>query len=81
MYLFKLFFPPRYMLSSRIAGSNGSSVFSLVFFFFPKKICSHSLKKNSFIYLFLTVLGLHCYAGFSLVAASRGCSPVECVGF
>ena len=27
----------------------------------------------------MTVLGLHCCAGFSLVSASRGCSPVECV--
>ena len=29
-----------------------------------------------FIYLFLAVLGLCCYAGFSLVVASGGCSLV-----
>ena len=29
-----------------------------------------------FIYLFLAVLDLRCYAGFSLVVESRGCSPV-----
>ena len=29
---------------------------------------------NNFIYLLLAVLGLHCYAGFSLVAASGGFS-------
>ena len=31
---------------------------------------------NNFIYLPLTVLGLHCCADFSLVAASKGSSPV-----
>ena len=34
------------------------------------------LLKNMFIYLFLTVLGLPCCAGFSLVAASGGHSLV-----
>ena len=29
-----------------------------------------------FLSFFLTVLGLHCYMGFSLVVASRGCSLV-----
>ena len=32
----------------------------------------------NFIYLFLAVLDLHCYAGFSLVSVSRGYSLVEC---
>ena len=31
-------------------------------------------------YLFLTVLGLHCLMGLSLVAASRGCSLVPMHG-
>ena len=31
---------------------------------------------NDFMYLFLTVLGLHCCMGFSLVAASSGSSLV-----
>ena len=30
--------------------------------------------KNNFMYLFLTVLNLHCRAGFSLVAVRRSCS-------
>ena len=29
--------------------------------------------KILFIYLFLAVVGLHCFVGFSLVVASRGC--------
>ena len=29
-----------------------------------------------FFYLFLTVLGLHCFPGFSLVAVKGGYSPV-----
>ena len=29
-----------------------------------------SFLKNNFIYLFLTILGFHCHAGFSVVAAS-----------
>ena len=33
------------------------------------------------IYLFLAVLGLPCCVGFSLVAASRGYSPLQSVGF
>ena len=33
-------------------------------------------KIQLFVYLFLTVLGLHCGAGFSLVSASRGYSLV-----
>ena len=33
-----------------------------------------------FIYLFLTVLGLHCCVGFSLVAVSGGCSLVAARG-
>ena len=37
---------------------------------------SLSFFKTSSIYLFLTVLGLHCCSGFSLVAASRGHSLV-----
>ena len=36
----------------------------------------HGQKIHSFIYLFLTVLGLHCCAGFSFVSASRGYSLV-----
>ena len=32
----------------------------------------------NFLYLFLAVLDLHCYAGFSLVSVSRGYSLVEC---
>ncbi|WP_211488227.1 hypothetical protein, partial [Escherichia coli] len=31
--------------------------------------------KISFIYLFLAVLGLHCFSDFSPVAESRGYSP------
>ena len=33
------------------------------------------------IYFFLVVLGLHCYAGFSLVAASGGYSSLRCGSF
>ena len=36
----------------------------------------NTLFKNYFIYLFLAVLGLHCFAGFSLVATSEGYSLV-----
>ena len=36
--------------------------------------------KNNFIYLFLAVLGLHCFLGFYLVAASRGHRPVVTQG-
>ena len=43
--------------------------------FFKKR----ELLKN-FIYLFLAVLALHCYRGFSLVAESRGCSLVTVCG-
>ena len=32
--------------------------------------------KNNFSYLFLAVLGLRCCAGFSLLAMSRGYSPI-----
>ena len=32
------------------------------------------------LYLFLAVLGLCCYTGFSLVAVSRACSPVAMRG-
>ena len=32
-------------------------------------------------YLFTAVLGLCCYEGFSLVAESRGCSSLQCMGF
>ena len=35
----------------------------------------------SFIYLFLTVLGLCCCAGFSLVAASQATLQLQCTGF
>ena len=31
---------------------------------------------NDFIYLFLAVLGLHCYMSFSVVVVSGGCSLV-----
>ena len=41
-------------------------IWKLLFFFFFLKI-----------YLFMTVLGLCCCAGFSLVAASRGYSQVS----
>ena len=34
------------------------------------------MKENNFIYIFLTVLGLHCCTVFSLVAESGGHSPV-----
>ena len=37
----------------------------------------HGPKIQLFVCLFLTVLGLHCCAGFSLVSASRGSSPVS----
>ena len=39
------------------------------------------LFKNNFIYLFMAVLGLHCWAGFSLMVASGGYSPLQCMGF
>ena len=40
-----------------------------------------SFKKKLFIYyFFLAVLGLHCYAGFSLVIESRGYSRVAVSG-
>ena len=45
----------------------------LILFFF--------LIKYLLIYLFLTVLGLHCCAGFSLVAVSWGCSLAVALGF
>ena len=35
------------------------------------------LFKNNFIYLFMAVLGLHCWAGFPLVVASGGYSPLH----
>ena len=35
---------------------------------------------NNFINVFLDVLDLHCCKGFSLVAASRGCSLVAVHG-
>ena len=34
-----------------------------------------------FIYLFMAMLGLVAASGFSLVAASRGCSSLRCSGF
>ena len=37
--------------------------------------------KNNFIYLFLAVLDLCCYAGFSPVVASRGYCLLQCMGF
>ena len=37
--------------------------------------------KLIFIYLFFVVLGLRCYAGFSLAAVSGAYSLVGCVGF
>ena len=40
-----------------------------------------ALLKNLLIYLFLTVLGLRCCVGFSLVAASQGYSSLQCMGF
>ena len=43
-----------------------SSVFFIYFIF--------TSLKNDFIYLFLFVLGLHCFIGFSLVVVSEGCS-------
>ena len=42
------------------------SVTSISFFLF----------QNSFIHLFLAVLGLRCFRGFSTVVGSRGHSPV-----
>ena len=36
--------------------------------------------QTNFIYLFLAVLGLCCYVGFSLVAASGVCSQVVVLG-
>ena len=39
-------------------------------------ITNDNFKNNFIFYLFLAVLGLHCCAGFSLVAASRGYSLV-----
>ena len=42
----------------------------------PIKGIHHFLKIILFIYLFLALLGLCCYEGFSLVVASRGYSPV-----
>ena len=39
------------------------------------------IKKKSFIYLFLAVLGLHFCVGFSLVAVRGGCSLVVVLGF
>ena len=40
-----------------------------------------ALLKILLIYLFLTVLGLRCCVGFSLVAASQGYSSLQCMGF
>ena len=36
--------------------------------------------KNLFIYLFLAVLGLHCFIFFPLVVKSRGCSLLAVPG-
>ena len=36
--------------------------------------------KTYFVYLFFTLLGLHCYVGFSLATGSGGYSP-GCMGF
>ena len=41
-----------------------------------ERIQYNLFKKYLFIYLFMAVLGLSCYADFSLVAVSRGSSPV-----
>ena len=40
----------------------------------------HIFFLKKFKYLFLAVLVLHCYTGFSLVAMSRGCSLVAVRG-
>ena len=49
------------------------------FFFFFEEFLELSLFFSVLIYLFLTVLGLQCCAGFSLVAAS-GSSSLVAVG-
>ena len=41
-----------------------------------ERIQYNLFKKYLFIYLFMAVLGLSCYADFSLVAVTRGSSPV-----
>ena len=44
--------------------------------------CGNIFKKIIlFIYLFLPVLGLHCCAGFCLVAVSQGYSSLRCASF
>ena len=55
------------------------SIFSCVYWPFLhllwRNVYSSTLPiKKNFTYLFLAVLGLHCYTDFSLAAASRGYS-------
>ena len=40
-----------------------------------------NILKFNLIYLFLAVLGLHCYMGFSVFAMSMGYSSLQCTGF
>ena len=65
----------------RLCGGNQSALdrrcehnpLSLSFKFANEKLYIYMFR-YFFMYLFLAVLGLHCCAGFSLVAASRGYS-------
>ena len=51
----------------------------MVYYFFKTSSFLNSF--IYFIYLFLTVLGLHCCMGLSLVAETGGCSLLQCTGF
>ena len=53
-------------------------MFSMVTTILKRTFVFPSFKRK--IYLFLAVLGLHCYKHFSLVVASRGYSPVALLG-
>ena len=68
------------MLISDVQQSN--SVVHIYFLFHIFFHCSLSgfFKNTLFMYLFLAVLGLHCYEGFSLTVASRGYSLVRVCG-
>ena len=50
-------------------------------FSWTRPCCPWPFFKKKKIYLFLAVLGLHCWVGFSLVVVSRGHSWLCCVSF
>ena len=51
-------------------------ILNIVSYSFPLRLIINLKIILSIIYLFLAVLGLHCYVGFSLVSESAGYSPL-----